>query len=656
MKPGKTIRPYGTWPSAIAAADVALSGVRYGLCAMDGTDLYWSELRPDDGPRNVIVRLDRSGGRGDVLPPPFSARSRVHEYGGGEFAVAGGRVVFVNDSDQDLYVVDQGAAPRRLSHAPEWRFADMAFSPDGTRVLAVGERHGTHRQMMPQNAIVSVAVSGDEAQAPALVLAGRDFYACPRVSPDGTRLAWLAWDLPHMPWQAAELWVAEIDEDGGVKNPRHIAGGHFAGRAGAGAFQPQWSPHGALYFVADHNGWGNLHVAKDTGTTALVIDEAEFGRPLWQFGMASYAVLDEGRIAASCWRGGRLETGLVETGGGAWTKLDTGLVRLDSIAGSADGFAILGGTDTSPPGVWRFDANGKIIEHPAAAAKALLKAGDISISRPLRFETGAGPLHGLYYPPANAATKGPAGKTPPLVVSAHGGPTAMAKRGFDLERQYWTTRGFAFLDVDYRGSFGYGRAYVEALDGEWGLADAADAITAAQEVAGRGLADARAMVITGGSAGGLTVLNALASSDVFAAGASAYGVADLASLATDTHKFEAGYLFALMGVDGDDAEAQADVFEARSPLSHADKIVSPVIFLQGADDAVVPPSQSRVMVASLRSRGVPVAYLEFEGEGHGFRKPQSVIAALEATHAFFARILNLDPAEDLPPIKIDNLD
>ena len=273
----------------------------------------------------------------------------------------------------------------------------------------------------------------------------------------------------------------------------------------------------------------------------------------------------------------------------------------------------------------------------------------------MRLETGTGPLYALFYPPANASFRGPDGKCPPLVVSAHGGPTAMAKRGLDSERQYWTTRGFAFLDVDYRGSFGYGRDYMRALDGAWGVLDAADVIAAAKAVAGQGLADAGAMVITGSSAGGLTVLNALASSDVFAAGASAYGVADLASLASDTHKFEAGYLFALMGVDGDDAKAQAKVFGERSPLAHASEIVSPVIFLQGLDDAVVPPSQSEVMVASLRARGVPVAYLEFEGEGHGFRKTPSVIAALEATHAFFARILNLVPADDLPPVKIDNL-
>jgi len=650
MAHDKTTRPFGTWPSPIAAADVALAGVRYGLCAMDDEALYWSEFRPDAGPRTVVVRREANGKVSDVLPPGFSARSRVHEYGGGEFTFAGDRTVFVNDSDQDLYIIESGASPRRLSRAAGWRFADMVLSLHGSRVLAVGEHHdeqGPHA--MPQNAIVSFDVSADDKQSPDLILAGRDFYACPRFSPDGACLAWLAWDLPHMPWQAAELWVGDIDKEGGVKNARHIAGG-----PDSAVFQPHWSPQGELLFVANHEGWGNLHVAGKKQNTVLYADKAEFGRPLWQFGMASYACLGDGRIAASCWRDGKLEIGLLETETGAWSKLETELVRLDAISGSSAGFAIAGGTDTSTPGIWLFNKNGDLVDRPAGGGQPL-KTGDVSVARQLRLHTESGPLHGLYYPPANAATQGPTGTHPPLIVSAHGGPTAMAKRGLDLEKQYWTTRGFAFLDVDYRGSFGYGLAYMRALDGAWGVTDAADAITAARAVAEEGLADAAAMVITGGSAGGLTVLNALASSQVFAAGASAYGVADLASLARDTHKFEAGYLFSLMGVDSNDQKALAKVFELRSPLSHADKIVSPVIFLQGLDDAVVPPSQSRVMVASLRSRGVPVAYLEFEGEGHGFRNPQSVIAALEATHGFFARILDLAPAADLPPVEIDNL-
>ncbi|VAW17225.1 hypothetical protein MNBD_ALPHA09-1251 [hydrothermal vent metagenome] len=648
-----TIRPYGTWPSPIAASDVASAGVRYGLCRYDGEALYWSELRPDSGPgaapRSVIVACDTAGAIDDVLPPPFSARSRVHEYGGGEFAVHDGRVVFVNDADQDLYVIEPGAAPRQLTQSPGWRFADMTFAPDGTRILAVAERHEAgHAHQLPQNTIVSVELFTDAVREPDLVLAGRDFYASPRFSPNGSQLAWLAWDLPHMPWEAAELWVADIGEDGGIKTPRHIAGG-----GGAGAFQPEWSPRGELYFIADHDGWGNLHIADADGVRPLLVSDAEFGRPLWQFGMTSYAVLGNGRIAASSWRGGRLEVGLLEVETGNWSPLDTDLVRLDSISGSTGGFAIVGGTDTKPPGVLRFASDGAVVDQ-LSGGQSRLAAGDISVARALRFETDTGPLHGLFYPPANANIQGPDGQCPPLVVSAHGGPTAMARRGLDLERQYWTTRGFAFLDVDYRGSFGYGRAYVRALDGAWGVLDAADVVTAARAVAEQGLADAAAMVITGSSAGGLTVLNALASSDVFAAGASAYGVADLASLASDTHKFEAGYLFALMGVDGDDGDAWAKVFGERSPLTHASRIASPVIFLQGLDDAVVPPSQSEVMAASLRERGVPVAYLEFAGEGHGFRKTETVIAALEATHGFFARILGLAPADDLPPVKIDN--
>ena len=670
MTKSKHVEAFGTWPSPLTAADIAASGVRYGLCRMDGPDLYWSEFRPDDSPRSVIVRHrqfggpesdiegDMEGSMEDVLPAPFSARSKVHEYGGGEFAVHNGCVVFVNDADQDLYRLVADQPPQRLTDAPDWRFADMDLSPDDSQCLMVGEfRDPDAADHMPQNTIVSVVLDADSLTAPDQVLVGRDFYACPRFSPDGKRLAWLAWDLPHMPWEAAELWVADLGPGNAISTPRQIAGGN-----GHGAFQPQWAPDGDLYFIASHasaqkaNGtsWGNLHRADSSGVQVVLADEAEYGRPLWQFGMTSFAVLDTGTIAATCWRDGLLNLGILRTDTGLWTPVETDLARLDNITGGPSGYAILGGTNTSPPGVWR-TPDQQTPPSPVTSGRRLLDIASVSVPNMVHVNTSSGPLHALFYPPINANTQGPEKALPPLLVTAHGGPTAMAKRGLDLERQYWTTRGFAILDVDYRGSFGYGHDYTAALDGQWGLLDAADAIAAAMAVADQGLVDPKAMVIAGGSAGGLTVLNALATSKVFAAGASSYGVADLHALARDTHKFEAGYLYSLIGVAADDPKAQDAVFTARSPLSHADKIVSPVIFLQGLDDAVVPPSQSRVIVNSLTERGVPVAYLEFEGEGHGFRNPKNVIRALQATHGFFARILKLDVTEKLPLIDIDNL-
>lgn len=661
MSTEKQIRPFGTWPSPLSASGVASAGTRYGLCRFEGSDIYWSELRPTEGPRAVIVAQSADGTVKDRLPAPFSARSRVHEYGGGEFAVQDGQICFVNDRDQDLYLTQDGKAPERLTDAPEWRFADMNLVASSSLVVSVGEKHSVtdghgSGHNLPQNAIVAIPYGNGSVTDPNMILAGRDFYASPRANQDGTRLAWLAWDLPDMPWEAAELWVADLGPDGQISNPEHIAGGTADIGTGAGAFQPEWGEDGRLYFVADHQNWGNLHVADQSGIRVIRADKAEYGRPLWQFGMASFALMAS-NIVASCWRDGRLEVLLLDGAGELIKPIETDLVRLDSLAASVDGFAILGGSDDATPGLHRFSPDGTIEQagQNQIGCNKILGSGDVSPATMLKITTATGPLHALYYPPANSSFAGPEGKTPPLVVAAHGGPTAMAKRGLDLEHQYWTTRGFAFLDVDYRGSFGYGRTYVTALNGAWGVLDPQDAIEAARFVAKKGLADANAMVIMGGSAGGLTVLNALATSDTFAAGASSYGVADLTSLAQETHKFEAGYLYALMGAPANDDIALEKIFAERSPLTHADKITSPMIFLQGLEDAVVPPNQSQSMVASLRQRGVPVAYLEFEGEGHGFRKPETVIAALQATHGFFARILGLKPDETLPKLAIDNL-
>lgn len=650
MGASRQVRPFGTWPSPLSAEDVARAGVRFGLCSAADGSIYWSELRPDAGPRSVIVRLAGSGDLTDINPAPYSARSRVHEYGGGEFALGSGRIVFVNDADQDLYVIDSGA-PRRLTDAPEWRFADASLAPDSSRLVAVGERHAdADGPEMPQNAVVAIDLEGPQVATPDLVLAGRDFYSNPRFSPDGRRLAWLAWDLPHMPWEAAELWIGDVGQNGGVERARQIAGG-----APAGVFQPEWSPDGRLYFVADRDGWGNLHVFED-GAVRLVLErKAEFSRPLWNLGMTSYALLGPDRIAATCWADGRLEVGLVEAAAGDWTPLTTGLSRIDNIAACANRLVILGGDDVSTPGVHVFDRDGGRVAIPAGCARPLPEEGT---SRPefLRFPSDGGTAHGLFYPPASAKFAGPDGTAPPLIVSAHGGPTAMAKRGLDLERQYWTSRGFAFLDVDYRGSFGYGRACVEALNGRWGELDPADAEAAVRHVLDRGLADPDKVVIMGSSAGGLTVLNALAGSDLFAAGASLYGCADLRSLAVETHKFEAGYIDTLLGLPPGDEAAAARIFKARSPLEHADAIAAPMIFLQGLEDAVVPPSQSRTMAASLRGRGIAVVLIEYEGESHGFRKPATVVSALQSVHGFFARILRLEAAEDLPALRIDNMD
>ncbi|NND48634.1 MAG: S9 family peptidase [Rhizobiales bacterium] len=579
----------------------------------------------------------------DVIAPPFSARSKVHEYGGGQFAASGGSVIFVNEEDQDLYLA-QSAAPVRITNVPDTRFADMAFDPARPRLYAVTERHRPSSQ--PQNTIAAVALEGEAKGRINQLLVGRDFYASPRPSPDAKLIAWLAWDLPAMPWEAAELWVGRIADNGGIVDAEHIAGGPEGG-----AFQPEWGKDGALYFVATNGDWGNLHVWRDGRVRLVAGLEAEFARPLWSLGMTSFAVLEPGRLLATCWRDGRAELGIATETDGSWTPLSSSFTRIDDLAASGELIAFNGGDDDAPGRVHLIARDADAFEPGRHDDALMLKPGDISHARILAFSTGKAEARALYYPPASSRFAAPDACLPPLIVSAHGGPTGMARRGFALDRQYWTTRGFAFLDVDYRGSSGYGREFQRALDGLWGEADSQDAIAAVEFAIAEGLCDAARIVIRGSSAGGLTVLNALIGSERFAAGASYYGVTDLTRLAADTHKFESGYLDSLIGgMPGDIPE----VYAARSPVNHADRITAPVIFFQGLDDRVVPPEQSRAMVASLNARGIPVASYEFAGEGHGFRKSDTVIAALEAELAFYARILGLQPGEELAEVEIAN--
>jgi dipeptidyl aminopeptidase/acylaminoacyl peptidase len=636
-----TTRAYGSWPSPISAGDLAAASIACSLPRADGADIYWSERRPAEDARVAIVKRTADGALSDVVAAPFSARSKVHEYGGGHYAVREGCVCFVHEADQDLYLVEDGP-PARLTDAPDTRFADMAFDPARPRLYAVAERH--EEGVPPQNTIAAVWHGGAGAGRIDQLLIGRDFYAAPRPSPDGGRLAWLAWDLPAMPWRAAELWVGTIGEGGGIAAAERVAGG-----PDDAVFQPEWSGDGALYFVAGLGGWGNLHVWRGGEARPVAEVEAEFARPMWSFGMTSYAVLEPGRLIASCWRDGVSEIGIAAEQAATWTPVRSGFARVDDIVAATGLIAVNGSSDTAQGRVHLIARNAASFEPQAGAKPGPFAEGDISRPRVLAI-----PAHGvraLYYPPRNRTCRAPEGELPPLVVSAHGGPTGMARRGFALDRQFWTTRGFAFLDVDYRGSTGYGRAFERALDGLWGRADSEDAIAAARFAAVEGLCDPARMVIRGSSAGGLTVLNALIHSDIFAAGASYYGVTDLTALAADTHKFESGYLESLIGGMPDDVP---EVCAERSPVNHAGRITSPVIFFQGLEDRVVPPSQSRAMVASLTRRGIPVASLEFEGEGHGFRRAETQIAALEAELAFYARNLGLDPADRLPEIEIVN--
>ena len=638
------IHPYGTWRSPVSAKAVAGKSLRFGALQVQDTVLYWSESRPDEGGRGVIMRAGADGVAGDVLPRPFSARSKVHEYGGGEYLVAGGHVYFVDADTQDIHAISSGGSVRRLTRETGTRFADMTHDTPRARLIAVAEHHGEGAGS-PENYLAAIAIEGGGEVPSGMIAEGQDFYASPRVSPDGSTLAWLAWDLPDMPWESAALFVAQITQDGSLANQRHIAGGD-----GSAVFQPAWSPDGKLCFVWDKNGYGELYVWDGTEITQILAHRAELMRPHWVFAMQSYAVLDETRIAAAFIEDGETKLALIDVTSGDMTPVECGLRGIDALAPHGKGIALIGAGDISAPEVVACQPDGEIETLRSAGDTGLIVA-DISKAEMLRFESEKQRVYALYYPPANARVSAPRDETPPLIVFVHGGPTGMADRGLKLKIQYWTSRGFAVCDLDYSGSAGYGRAYRERLNGQWGIRDVADVAALVTHLTTSGKADPERLLISGGSAGGYTVLMALAKLDIFAAGACSYGVADLTQLQAITHKFESGYLYGLTGTTSKTCE---EIFTGRSPITHADAITCPVIFFQGLEDKVVPPQQSRAMARSLRTRGVPVAYREYVNEAHGFRRAETIIEVLESEYAFYARVLGLAPEEALPEIEIEN--
>jgi dipeptidyl aminopeptidase/acylaminoacyl peptidase len=633
---------YGTWPSPISAALAARGSRRTGMLVSAGDAVYWTESRPEEQGRQVIVRAGADGTREDILPPPYSARSRVHEYGGGELLVAYGTVYFVNDKDQQVYALVPGSHLERLTDAANTRFADLIHDPARRRLIGVAETHAPKGSgkgpgdAPPRNRLVAVAL-GDGARGSVTDLAaGRDFYASARLSPDGARLAFIAWELPDMPWDSATLYVAPVRDDGSLGRPRRVAGG-----SGSAVFQPEWGPDGHLYFAWDETGWGCLY-RWDGEAVSLVLKapRAELWRSQWVFGMRAYAFAADGRIAAVLCEDGRPRW---QTSTLARTKAVVQPVpvkdaaRIDDPVAVGDTFAALVSPPTAVPAVMRLE-HGRFrpvaASPPAEVEPGYISRGEVCAFRNARREK----VFAIHYEPRNAQHQGPKGALPPALVLAHGGPTSTTDAGLKMRVQYYTSRGFAVLDVNYGGSTGFGRAYRERLDGQWGIVDVADCAAGARFLGREGLADPEKIAIAGGSAGGYTTLMALATTKAFAAGCSHYGVSDLGLLMEHTHKFESGYLHRLLGTTPSKWKV---VCAERSPINLIDGITAPVILFQGLDDKVVPPEQSRLIVDKLKARGIEVAYHEFPGEAHGFRKAETIVAVLEAELAFLRRVMGL---------------
>ena len=640
--------PYGTWPSSITADAIVAETIRLSSLSLDGGRVSWLEGRPGEGGRNVLVRTDVSvpGRIEDLTPPPFNVRSGVHEYGGGAYVVSGDRWWFSNYADARVYSRTGGdAAPTPLTAAGPERFGDLTLDPARRRLLAVRE---THRgDAPPVNDLVAISIDDGSAR---VLASGQDFYAAPAPSPDGRHLAWLAWNQPDMPWDGAALWLAELDGDGTPGAATRITGG-----AGCSAFQPAWSPDGALWFVADPQGWWNLHRWQGGEFRCMHRAEHEFGKPLWQLGTTTFGFDANGAVVCTWrtsdgWRLGRL----APDGSGSLHTIPIPWTSIDSLSVEGSTAAFIGGAPDRSTSVVTLDLDSGALQ--VLRTSSTLSIGDELLSRPVALdfptgEAGGETAHGYWYAPHNASCRAPAGELPPLLVLSHGGPTGATGDTLNPSIQFWTSRGFAVLDVDYRGSTGYGRAYRERLYGEWGVVDVEDCVAGARHLAETGRADPARLAIRGGSAGGYTTLAALTFHEAFRAGASYYGICDLEVLAADTHKFEARYLDRLIG----EWPADRDVYRARSPLHHAARLGCPIIFFQGLDDRVVPPNQAELMADALDRQGLPVACLMFEGEGHGFRKAETVRRCLQAELAFYGRVFGFEPADALPPLDIRNL-
>ena len=643
----RKVAPYGSWASPITV-DLLLKGtarMRNQMVRWDGDDLYWSELRPSEAGRIVVCRCSPDGAITDVTPAGFNARTRVHEYGGGHFAVSGGTVWFINFADQRLYRQDRGGTPQPITQGVDVRHADMAVDDRRARLYAVREDHATAGQE-PVNSIVSIDWNGE---GDAITIAvGNDFYSSPKLSSDGGRLAWTTWNHPNMPWDGTELWVSELDREGRVISSRKMAGGESES-----ILQPEWSPSGELYFISDRSDSWNLYREWGDGDEPVCSRAAEFGAPQWYFGMRFYAFASPDEIVCLYSERGGTRLGRIDLKGGGLQPVELLYTGLNSLQTNGRKAAMFAASPALAERVLTIDLETGAQEVVKVSNPAHIDPGYLSLPQSIEFPTEGGlTAHAAYYPPKSRDSGGPPDEKPPLVVRCHGGPTGSAGPGYTFEYQYWTSRGFAVVDVDYGGSAGYGRAYRMRLNGNWGVVDVDDCINAARFLVAQGLADKNRVWITGGSAGGFTALLSLTKRDFYNSGASHYGIGDLELFVKETHKFESHYMETLVG----QYPERADVYRDRSAIRFADNLNCPVILFQGLEDKIVPPSQAEEFVAVCRKKKLPYAYVAFEGEQHGFRQEKNIRRSIEAELYFVSRIFGFAIADSIEPVEIENFE
>jgi dipeptidyl aminopeptidase/acylaminoacyl peptidase len=642
----KTRAPFGSWASPFPIERLIDRVVFLSEPKAQGGVRWWLEGRPDEGGRQSLVRRNRDGSTVRLTPEGFNARSRVHEYGGAATLISGDLVIVSDFTTGRLHRVTAPGELTPITPERAWRFADAIHDAARNRLIAIREEHdpevvARHGEWV--NDLVAIDLDSGDVHS---LAGGADFYAAPRLSPDGTTLAWTEWHHPNLPWDGTELRVASINETGDLGESTVVAGS-----AHDWVSQPRWSPAGVLHFVAEPDGWMNLFRVVDGRIEAIAPMKAELAPPEWQFGNATYGFLDGGEILAVARSGGR-DCLLRIDPDGSHREIGLPYMEIGALAIDGDRAVLRAASPTEPAAIVEITLDGRI-EVLRRATPFVPDPADVSVARHVEFPTvGNRTAFGNFYAPTSQRFEGPPGELPPLIVTSHGGPTSGAFSGFATGFQLFTSRGYAVLDVDYGGSTGFGKAYRKRLEGEWGIVDVDDCVAGAEWLAEQGLVDGRRMAIRGGSASGFTTLAALAFRKTFRAGTTYFGIGDLRAFVKDTHKFESRYLESLVGPWPDTQQRYLD----RSPSLHAEQITVPVLVQQGAEDRVVPPSEAERIVDALFERRVPHAYLLFPGEDHGFRAKDAIIRSFGAELSFYAQVFGFEPADDIEPLEIQFLD
>ena len=633
---------FGSWKSPITSDLIVSKTIGIDNIAIDRHNIYWLEKRPQEKGRNLIVGHIRDRGMEEITPQPFSVRSKIHEYGGGAYTIQENTIYFSNYADGRIYRQVVGLEPEPLTERGEKRYGDIVIDSDRDRLICVCEDHSL-KDVEPQNNIISIDLSNGRIQT---LIEGSDFYSSPRLSPDGRYLAWISWDHPDMPWDSTYLWLVEVDRLG-TSQPELVAGGKTESIC-----EPKWGSDGTLYFSSDRTNWWNIYRRNSNGTVEILHEmAAEFAYPHWVFGISTYAVGRDRLVCAysmnGCWHLGTIDLKTKE-----FQEIKTRYTNISDLQAADNIVVFIGGSPTETTVVAKLDLDTGKEEILKRAGDLTIDPDYLSLPEEIAFPTtDNSTAYAWYYPPQNKDYIAPARELPPLIVKSHGGPTAAASVDLNLRIQYWTSRGFGYLDVNYGGSIGYGRQYRQRLNGKWGIVDVDDCVNAAKYLVKQNRVDGDRLVITGSSAGGYTTLAALTFRDVFKAGASYYGISDLEILAKDTHKFESRYLDGLIGKYPEERA----IYQERSPIYHTEQLNCPVIFFQGLKDKVVPPNQAEMMFDAIKAKGLPVAYISFEQEAHGFRIAENIKQALDSEFYFYARIFGFEPAEAIEPIKIVNL-